>query len=177
MGREARLNAAAAGGGGHINHKRARIQEWMMSAGWRINDAQSLGINTAWVIGGLHASQINVAVAQPAPHPDLLAIEAGVTVTEDVRKQFEAMSVSDKNEMLWDLKKGLLFMSLEFNGLGEPLGLIRISQFIYDDGLTKDAFLNRLHRVKDGAFFVLASIGRRFGGPLQENWDESLNVH
>lgn len=172
MGREARLNAAIGGG----NSKRTRIQNWMLEASWQINDAQTQGINTTWVIAGRHASGVGVAVAQPAPYPDLLVFEAAVILDEKARSAFEALEPSARRTLIWELQVGLLQLGVEFNGFGDSMQQVTVSQFIYDDGLTKDAFMHRLHRVKDAAFFLAASFGHKLGQP-QENWQDNIHVN
>jgi hypothetical protein len=157
--------------------KRERVQNWMLEAGWRINDAQAQGINTAWVVGGTHPSGIGIGVAQPKPYPDLLAIEAGITLDEKARKAFEAMDTKGSGALLVELRLRLLQLGVEFNGIGAPLQMLRVSQFIYDDGLTKDAFLHRVQQVKDAAYFILMFLSYRLDQPPQENWQDNINVN
>lgn len=173
MGREARLHAAASGG----SSKRTRIQNWMLEAGWKINDAHAQGINTAWVVGGTHASGIGIGVAQPTSYPDMLAIEAGIGLSDEHHKALAAMDVPAREAFMAELKMRLIELGVEFNGEGDPLKLLRVSQFIYDDGLTKDSFLHRVQQVKDAAFYALLFIGHKLSQRSQDNWQDNLNVH
>ena len=172
MGREQRLNAVATGGG---NSKRANVQNWMLEAGWKINDAHAQGINTSWVVGGTHASGIGIGVAQPTPYPDLLVIEVGITTDESARAALTAMGPAAVEALMVELKMGLIQLGVEFNGQGEPLQILRVSQFIYNDGLTKDAFLHRLQQVKDAAFYAMMFLGHKLGQRSQDGWQESLD--
>lgn len=75
------------------------------------------------------------------------------------------------------LKMRLVELGVEFNGEGDPLKLLRVSQFIYDDGLTKDAFLHRVQQVKDAAFYAALFIGHKLGQRAQDGWQDDLNIN
>ncbi|HKZ80924.1 MAG TPA: DUF2299 family protein [Pyrinomonadaceae bacterium] len=150
-------------------NKRSRIQSWLMQEGWKIGE---LPITEAALWGITATSDIGhvIIVAQPRQPTDRTIIQASVTVDDDTKRQIAAMSQEKRQEFWWRIRLGLLEMGLEFSGFAEPINLLGVSQRIYDDGLTKDEFLQRVSQVKRGVIFILWMIQRG----LQQPPDDSI---
>lgn len=74
------------------------------------------------------------------------------------------------------VKLKLLQMGVGFNGLGEPLQRFLVNQTIYDDGLTKDTFFQRVDQVRYATLYVIWSLNQKLGTPPHDNWQETLNI-
>ena len=174
MGREQRLHAAT-GGGGHFNGKHGRIQTWMLNAGYQIGEAQA--DNAMWVVGAMHPMGLPIVIVQPRQPTDLLVIQAQVELDETARQKFAELSSEQREAFLFRVKLGLLQMGVGFDGLGDPLQRFLVNQSVYDDGLTKDVFFQRIDQVRYAVLHVIWSLNQKLGRSPQDTWQEDLNVH
>jgi len=76
-----------------------------------------------------------------------------------------AMDATQRRSLLWDLRFDLIKMGVDFNGMAEPVQQVDITQRMYDDGLTKDRFLQRVTKIKNAQVLVIWSINRAFDQP------------
>jgi len=152
-------------GNGASSKKRAQVQSWLTEEGYAISEAQDSG--AYWILVGTGRYN-SVVVASPKQNPDRLEIQAGVTIDENSRREFMALPSAERKAFLWELRFGLLGFRIEFTGLVEPLEQVNIAQSIYDDGLTKDAFCQRVVDVKRATFFILFMVGRKFNHVIED---------
>jgi hypothetical protein len=155
----------------HIQSKRDRIQNWLMQEGWTVGEEQAA--NALWCINA-KTNGYTMIVAQLAQPADRINIQSSVLVALEHQNLFAAMEQNKRQDFWWNMRMKLLDMGLDFNGLAEPVQRIDIGQRIYDDGLTKDAFLQRVSQVKRGQIVVLWSIGRFLQQPTDEDMDSGL---
>ena len=92
------------------------------------------------------------AVFSPRIH-----LEANVRVSDDHRQQFETLTDDKRREVLWNLRFQLLQMNVDFVGVAEPIEEVILTQRIYLDGLTKDAFIQRFLSVRNAVIAVIWS--------------------
>ena len=145
---------------GHANDQspeatRDRVQNWLMSEGWQL--AEPTHPDFAWLIRAEDAGERRVLVGQNKAREDRIHLEANVRISEDHRKQFESLPDDKRREILWGLRFQLLQMNVDFVGVAEPIEEVILTQRIYLDGLTKDAFIQRFLSVRNAVIAVIWS--------------------
>jgi hypothetical protein len=176
MGREQRINAAASGGGGHFTGKHGRIQAWLLGAGWQIGEAQA--DNAVWVVGAVNPIGHPVAIVQLRQPQDMIVVQASLEFDDAFREQFGTLSGDERAALILEVKLGLLKLGVGFdNGLADPLHRFAVTQTIFDDGLTKDTFFQRVDQVRYGVLLALWTLQAKVGRPPHDNWQDTLNVH
>jgi hypothetical protein len=134
---------------------RDKIQNWLMSEGWQI--AEPTHPEFTWLIRAEDAGERRILVGQNKAREDRVHLEANVRISDDHRKQFESLKEEKRREALWNLRFRLLQMNVDFVGVGEPLQDVILTQRIYLDGLTKDAFIQRFLTVRNAIIAVIWS--------------------
>ena len=135
---------------------RDQVQNWLMSEGWQISEQPHPDL--AWLIRAEDATQRRILVGQNQARQDQIHLEARVNITEEHRKKFESLPEDRRREILWTLRFRLLSMGVEFAGVTEPMEAVLLTQRIYLDGLTKDAFIQRFQIVRNAVIAVIWSI-------------------
>lgn len=107
---------------------------------------------------GQHKAQADEVVLQGAYSPN-----------GDFNKHFSETEPTDRNNLLWDMRIGLLGMDVDFQGLTEPLERVDVTTRIFADALTKDRFFERLSKVERALLFLSWTVGRRVLGPNEED--------
>ena len=134
---------------------RDQVQNWLMSEGWQLSEPTHPEF--AWLIRAEDAGERRILVGQNKAREDRVHLEANVRISDDHRKQFESLPEDKRREVLWDLRFQLLQMNVDFVGVAEPLKDIILTQRIYLDGLTKDAFIQRFLTVRNAVIAVIWS--------------------
>lgn len=150
----------------NVQSTRQRIQTWLMQEGWTIGEEAAEGVQ--WAINARTNGYIMV-LAQMSQPSDRINIQASVLVDPSHQQMFAQMDTKKRTDFWWSIKIKLLDMGLDFNGLAEPVQRIDIGQRIYIDGMTKDAFLQRVSQVKRAQIVVLWSIGRILQQPTDDD--------
>jgi hypothetical protein len=135
---------------------RDRIQNWLMSEGWNI--AEQAHPDLAWLIRAEDAGGRRILIGQNKARPDLIHLEARVNVADEHRSKFGSLPDEKRREILWKLRFRLLMMNVDFAGVAEPMQAVLLTQRIYLDGLTKDAFTQRFLTVRNAVIAVIWSI-------------------
>jgi len=144
-------------------NKRSRIQGWLMQEGWQI--AENQHPNAAWIIAATQAGGFGLLIVQPQSTPDRIDIQAGIGIDPEHQRLIAAMEPKQRQELWWNLRFDLLKMGVDFGGFDEPVTQLHVSQRMYDDGLTKDRFLQRVTKIKNAEILILWSIRRAFDQP------------
>jgi hypothetical protein len=134
---------------------RDRVQNWLMSEGWQI--AEPTHPEFAWLIRAEDGGERRILVGQNKAREDRVHLEANVKFSDDHRKLFESLPEIKRKEILWNLRFQLLQMNVDFVGVAEPLEDVILTQRIYLDGLTKDAFIQRFITVRNAVIAVIWS--------------------
>ena len=135
---------------------RDKVQKWLMSEGWQISEQTHP--DKAWLITAQDAGGRRVLVGQNKARQDHVHLEAVVDLSDDYRKMFENLPEEKRREILWKLRFQLLLMNVDFAGIAEPMATVLLTQRIYLDGLTKDAFIQRFLMVRNAVITVIWSI-------------------
>jgi hypothetical protein len=134
---------------------RDKVQNWLMSEGWQI--AEPTHPEFAWLIRAEDGGERKILVGQNKVREDRIHLEANVRISDDHRKQFESLPEDKRREVLWNLRFRLLQMNVDFVGVAEPIQDVILTQRIYLDGLTKDAFIQRFLTVRNAVIAVIWS--------------------
>ena len=135
---------------------REKVQNWLMSEGWQI--AEQSHPNLVWLIRAEDAAERRILVGQDRVRQDYIHLEARVNIADEHRKKFESLPENRRREILWRLRFRLLLMNVDFVGVAEPMQAVLLTQRIYLDGLTKDAFIQRFLMVRNAVIAVIWSI-------------------
>jgi hypothetical protein len=142
--------------------KRALVKDWLDTE-WSLSEAYDP--NTSWVVQATNKSGAAdgqaFVVLQTTIFPDQMLIQGSVAVEPEMQDQLAAMAAAERSEFLWELRFGLLKLGVEFIGVADPLEEVMIRKCIWDDGLTKDEFMNRVDQVNSAVIYVLWTLQRR----------------
>ncbi len=145
-----------------MEEARDKIQNWLMSEGWQI--AEQAHPNMSWLIRAEDAGGRRILVGQSKVREDVIHLEARVNIEDDYRQRFESLPEDERRKILWDLRFRLLQMNVDFAGVAERLAAVVLTQRIYLDGLTKDAFIQRFLNVRNAEIAVIWSVIQNLEG-------------
>lgn len=151
-------------GSPQLESKRTKVQRWLMEEDWQIADFPAPE-GALWTIRCTNAIGNVLFIIQSTRIPDRLDIQTSVGVSEDHQNLIAAMPANERASLWWDLRFELLKMKLEFAGFAEPVKEITLTQKIYNDGLTRDRFIQRINQVKAGILLIIWTINRRSNQP------------
>ena len=137
---------------------RDKVQKWLMGEGWQISEQPHP--EALWLIRAEDAAQRRILIGQNKARPDQLHLEARVNLAQEHQNMFEKLSEEKRRDILWELRFRLLSMNVDFAGVAEPMQAVVLTQRIYTDGLTKDAFLQRFLIVRNAVISVIWSVIR-----------------
>lgn len=135
---------------------RDKIQNWLMAEGWNL--AEQAHPDMAWLIRAEDAGGSRVLVGQDKVRQSMIHLEARVNISDEHRNKFGGLPEKKKREILWRLRFRLLMMNMDFTGVTEPMEAVVLTQRIYQDGLTHDAFIQRFITVRNAIIAVIWSI-------------------
>jgi len=145
-----------------MEEARDKIQNWLMSEGWQI--AEQAHPNMSWLVRAEDAGGRRILVGQSKAREDVIHLEARVNIEDDYRQRFESLPEDERRKILWDLRFRLLQMNVDFAGVAERLEAVVLTQRIYLDGLTKDAFIQRFLIVRNAEIAVIWSVIQNLEG-------------
>ena len=140
-----------------------RIQGWFMDEGWSLR--QETVPEADWAMVAESRAGVKINARQLSGHPDLVLIFAAVLTDEETRKRLMALPADERREFLWDMRFHLLDLGVGFEGIQEPPERVIVSLPIYEDGLTKDAFLGRATQVHNATLAMIWMLARKFAQP------------
>lgn len=109
--------------------------------------------------------QSNINVFQPKGKDDMIVIGAVIEIAQPHRQSLRALDTKRREEFIWNLRIALAKGSVEFE-LRHPdnvLEFVRVHKFLYEDGFSKNAFMNALFDVNRSKLLVIWSIQKEFG--------------
>ena len=145
-----------------MEEARDKIQNWLMSEGWQI--AEQAHPNMSWLVRAEDAGGRRILVGQSKAREDVIHLEARVNIEDDYRQRFDSLPEDERRKILWDLRFRLLQMNVDFAGVAERLETVVLTQRIYLDGLTKDAFIQRFLIVRNAEIAVIWSVIQNLEG-------------
>lgn len=154
---------------------RARITQWLLAEGWQLSERPHP--EAVWLLEARDTADRFVLVGQKKAKNGQILIEATVGISPEHREQLAALSPEARQEILWELRFALLHLGLEFHAVQEPLERVSLGQRIYEDGLTQDAFLQRVSLVRNGILAVVWTISRRLRTVAAANEPSALGIN
>ena len=142
------------------DHIKERIREILMEDGWSLRKKSGSGI--IWAFAAEDRLRIRIGVGQSVGKEDQVVIEGVVTLGEATTNRIAQLPEDERNNFLWDLRFELLRTNLEFKGIQLPLKRVGVSERIFLDALTKDAFLQRASEIRKGVLIINWMIQRKF---------------
>lgn len=139
---------------------RGKLQTWLMEDGWSIRQ-QSLP-DTVWAFVAEDEQKRKLIVGQRSAREDEILLQGAIVIDEETGNKIAGLDEDERNNFLWDLRFELLRTNLEFQGVEIPLKQINVTERIFMDALTKDAFLQRASEVRKGVLVVLWMVNREF---------------
>jgi hypothetical protein len=105
-----------------------------------------------------------VDVVQFVAFPDRIIAQTVVAVAENQRASLAEMNPENRKRLLCDIKLELLRMDVEFKGVDHPLEEIFIQQFLYPDGLNRNALVRMVLHVQKAALIVALMLDKELDG-------------
>jgi hypothetical protein len=134
-----------------------------MREGWKIGESHHP--QASWIVTANHDTGLSIAVVQPANAPDRIDVQTAVRIDENHQKQIVTIDAKQRQDLWWRLRFDLLRLGVDFQGFDEPIRQINVMQRMYDDGLTKDRFLQRVGKIKNAQILVIWSVQRALNQP------------
>ncbi len=154
---------------------RPLVTEWLLAEGWQL--AERSHQDATWLLEARDSAHRVLLVGQKRSRMDQVLIEATVGISPEHREGLTGLTPAARQDLAWDLRFRLLQLGLEFNGVQEPLERISLGQRIYRDGLSKDAFLQRVSLVRNGILAVIWTVARQLNAvaPVAETGELGIN--
>lgn len=141
-----------------------RVRGWFLSAGWTLEEATPPP-SVAWV---LHCRFGDPAISVNFEGSDQIIIRSKVRLTQAQQNLWASQGADARETFLWDLRFKLLAARAEFVVEGESEGEIRgilLMERIFEDGLTKDRFFQRVRTVRNAAILCTYLLAFGAGEP------------
>lgn len=144
---------------------RVKLEQWLTEEGYvtkALKDAQ-----THFTFAVEHRLGIILTVGQLLKNKDRITIIGTLDISDEDQKKLREIPEKQRNDFLWDLKFALLSNDIPFEMLANNLIPYRIlvTQAIWYDGLTKDRFMQTIHRAIKAVVMVLWKFDQLSGAP------------
>lgn len=148
---------------------RHRVSDWLLAEGWGLTEITDRSEGAAWAIEGRDASQRVVIFGQGAKKPDVLVMQAPISVDETSRGRLAALGTKKNDELGWEIRFQLLEMGVQFSGLTVPPERFVLSSRLYTDDLGRNSFFERLDRLQAAIMAALWRIRRVLAEPAPDS--------
>lgn len=136
-----------------------QIIEWLKQFG--ANPQEDTTEEADWVIG-CSFMNLNFAVLQPTGE-DCIQLQRGMEISEEHVAKLKSLSASKYQAFLYQLKRGYLLSNIRYqlifpgNGNG-ILERVLLSCRVYEDGLSKERFFDKLFKLHDAAILLIVEL-------------------
>src|SRR5262249_52094298 len=121
------------------NRNRQRFKTWLSISYPTVHEIEDN--TTLWHLRTDDGTGQYLDVAQPVQRPEIVIIQATVTVIGPVKRQLADLSPVERKRFICDLRINLLSLEVFFRGVAEPLDTIIVNQSFFMDTITRDSFL------------------------------------
>src|SRR5690606_10461337 len=133
---------------------RATVERWLVEDHWTVEERPA-GPSVTWALQATDRLGKPVIFYQLDEAQDKVVLETYIEVGPEASSRIEAMEPERREQLVHDLRMELGRARLDFEGAGLPLQRITVGQSCYFDGLTKDAFLQRVRNLQFGIGLVI----------------------
>jgi hypothetical protein len=151
----------------NIEEAKTKIEEWMKGR-FPQKDAPVSEPNN-FQYNSETANGIGFSVIQPKGHPDFVVVVAAIAIDPYQLKKLESIDPKNRDDLLWDLKKELLFWPPHFK-FDNPIipQSIQFHTEISFDELTIGRLHDALNQITRCMLWIAWSLGREFGVPSEK---------
>jgi hypothetical protein len=150
---------------------RSRIRAWLEAEGWRVEEravedtSTSAAKEVSWALQGTDPGGKLVLFAQDARRPDVLVLQAGVTIDPNHTGRLRSLERREQEEFCWDLRFRLLDMGVNFGGIQVPLETVGLIERLYIEDMGRNRFFESVGRLQNAILAVIWMIRRRLDQP------------
>jgi hypothetical protein len=119
-----------------------RIRTWLAEEGWdvrKVDDPQS-----SFNVMATLQSGPNVNVFQYKDHVDQITLSQHWLYDNGFRSAISQLPENNLKDIVWNIYRDVSIMGVEFYGFDTPSTEMTLRTYIYFDGLTKDALIQRI---------------------------------
>jgi len=123
--------------------------------------------------------QSNINVFQPKGKDDMIVVGAVIEIAEPHKQSLHGLKEKEREEFIWNLRMMLAKGNIEFE-LRHPdniLEFVRVHKFLFEDGFSKQMFMNTLFDVNRSKLLVIWFIQKQFGVPPSRAPGEELSMY
>jgi hypothetical protein len=140
-----------------------RIRLWLAEEDWLVEDVPDPP-SSLNVMVTLQGGQV-VNVFQRKEHQDHITLAQHWVFEAALRSDIAAISADALQTLLEDVYRDVLLTGVDLGGLGSPPREMRYAAFLYFDGLTKDALVQRMRQLFRARALSIQTIARGIGRP------------
>jgi len=138
-----------------------KIEEWLLREGFKVSDETNPKMKFNILATDNDGRKINIL--QPLDRVETVVIVTAVALIQDQRNKIRLMDAERRARFLWDLRFGLLNAGVVFDGITESPERIFISTPVYYDGLTHQAFMDKVSMIRRMLLWVIWTVDRELG--------------
>jgi len=147
-----------------------RIRGWLEAEGWRVEDraveeSSPPATGVSWALQGTDPGGKLVLFAQDVRRPDVLVLQAGVTIDPNHTGRLAKLEPREQEEFCWDLRFRLLDMGVNFGGIRVPLETVGLIERLYVEDMGRNRFFESVGRLQNAILAVIWMIRRRLDQP------------
>lgn len=146
-----------------LERNKAKIMQWLTEDGYKLQEMPDP--NVQFHLVAEHRAGIKLDIVQAANMKDKLVIHGAVKLQDDRKQKLVAMDLEKQLNLFWDLRFVMLNNNIEFENLVNTSDLYGIQTLVYYDGLNKNVFMEKFHRLQNMMFYMLMKFDKLFGQP------------
>ena len=143
--------------------RRNKVQQWLMEEGWQVG--LRILPDTVWVLTCEDQGKRHITIVQETGRKDRIAIVAALSVGAQHQERLNQLPQKERRELIFELRQAIILLDVGYAGIQEPLKQMIFDQRIYDDGLSKDAFLQRITKVRNASVLAVNIIAQHLSEP------------
>jgi hypothetical protein len=120
-----------------------RIREWLAEEGWDVRDVGDP--QATFNVMATLPDGPNVNVFHYKDHADRITVSQHWKLDEQFRSEVSELSVNVQKEVVYSIFRDVSIMGVEFFGFDVPSTDMTFRAYVYFDGLTKDALVQRVY--------------------------------
>jgi hypothetical protein len=157
---------------------RTKIRQWLEAEGWRVETRAVEESRARWALQGVDPGGKLVLFAQDLRRPEVLVLQAGVTIDPNHTQRLSALDRREQEEFCWDLRFRLLDMGVNFGGIQVPLEAVGLIERLYVEDMGRNRFFESVGRLQNAILAVIWMIRRRLDQPAPaDDYRAGLSVN